>query len=445
MNASNERYGFAAAVSLVISNMIGVGILTTSGFMARDLPNVRWILIAWVIGGGLAMCGAVSYAELGAAYPKAGGEYVYLRRAFGPRVGFLSGWVSIFVGFAGPVAATAIGFTEYLSVFFPALASDPATSWFLVPGKWFAIGVIWLVSLIHASGVETSGRVQTGITVLKVGGLVILIAAGFAVGKGSFASFDSPPVVPTLGTMSAFAVAMIFVMFSYSGWNASTYVAGEIENPGRNIPLSILIGTAVVTVLYVALNGLYFFAVPPEEAAGVIRIGEVAADGLFGAVTARWLTLFFALSILACLSAMVVTGPRVCFAMSEDGCFFRTFAAIHPSWGTPARATFFQAGVATVYILTGTFDQIVTYCGFILFIFSALAVVALLRLRRIDPARPRPYRAWGYPVVPVVFALFCVWVVAFTLFERPVESVLGLLSLVLGLVFYRFVPEGQPD
>jgi len=425
--------------------VIGVGILTTSGFMARDLGNLPLILGAWIVGGILSLCGAVSYAELGAAYPRAGGEYVYLREAFGPRVGFLCGWTSVLIGFAGPVAAAAIGFAAYVSVLVPSLgAGIGATGIGIDSARILAIAVLWAVSTAHCFGLRLSGRIQTCVTFVKVAGIGLFLVLGFALGAGSPANLTSSTRPAEIGSLPAVAVALIFVMYSYSGWNASTYVAGEVQDPSRNIPRSVIGGTLVVTALFVGMNLLYFYALPVDHFAGrssgdpgLIRIGEAAANRLFGESVAGVVTAFLAVSILACLSAMVIAGPRVCYAMARDRAFFRAFGRLHPRWGVPARAIFFQAGLATVYILTGSFEQIVTYCGFILFLFSALAVSTVFVLRRRDPSRARPYRAFGYPYLPGLFIVFCAWVTVFAVVQRPLESLAALATVLAGLVVFE--------
>jgi len=420
-----RQIGVPTAVAVVIGNMIGSGIFGTSGFMARDLGNPGMLLALWVVGGALALAGALSYSEMGAAMPEAGGEYVYLREAYGPLIGYLSGWTSFFIGFSGAIASAVILFVSYLRHFFPVL--DPSAA----SGKAAALITLWLFTAIHCAGVRPGGLVQRLLTAGKVVAIGGLVLAGFFLGKGSTTNFQSSG--PSEGSA---AVSLIFVMFAYSGWNAAGYLAGEMRDPQRSVPRSLLAGTLAVTVLYLGVNVMYMYALPIPEMSGVIAIGEKASVALFGAGATHVVSAILALSVLASASAMVLAGPRVYWAMAMDGVFPRSLAAVHPVYGTPLRAIVLQSAWTSVLIVSGTFEQLLVYAGFILTVFLALAVGGLIVLRIRQPNLPRPFRVPMYPWLPAAYVAFSAWIAIFTLRGRPKESLYGLLTVALGIPFY---------
>ncbi len=423
-----RRISLFTAASVVVANVIGSGIFTTSGFLARDLAHPGALLLVWVVGGVLALAGAVSYSELGASMPEAGGEYVYLREAYGPLVGFLSGWISFFIGFSGAIAATALVFVRYLAHFLPGVAPPHPL------GVALAIGLVWALAMVHAVGVGPGGLVQRILTVAKVAAILVLLVAGFTVGAGNTAHFRSGGGEAVWGN---FAVSLIFVMFAYSGWNAAGYLAGEIRDPGRNLSLALLGGTLVVTALYLLLNVFYLYALSVPQMAGVEAVAERASVAAFGQAATHAVTLIVMFGFVGSISAMVLAGPRVYYAMARDGVFPPAIAAVHPRFRTPARAILLQAAWSTVLIcFWGSFEKLVVYIGFALVLFAALAVCAVFVLRVRRPDLPRPYRVPGYPVVPALFVLASLWMGIFTLRGRPQESLLGLLTVAAGVPFY---------
>ncbi|MBI3896293.1 MAG: amino acid permease [Acidobacteria bacterium] len=446
--------GVFTATSVVVANVIGVGIFTTPGFLARDLGSPLALLSIWVLGAILALAGALSYSELGAAFPEAGGEYVYLRESYGPLWGYLSGWTSFFAGFTAPIAAACIGFAAYLSHFAPHLA--PGNTLFAIPlGPWHwhlsggqlvAFLALWFLSLTHISGVRRGAKLQVVLTVGKIAAIAALVVLGLAVGNGDWTHLRSGPqgILPGVALQNG-AISLIFVLYCYSGWNAAAYLAGEIRQPHRNLPLSLLVGTAVVTVLYIGLNLLFLYALPISEMSGVLEIGEKASLALFGPVATHLVAAMMALSILASASAMILAGPRVYFAMATDGLFPKKLAGVHSQYQSPAASILSQSLWTSVLILTGTFEQLIVYSGFVLVFFSALAVAAVMVLRWRRPELSRPFRVPLYPYTPLVFVGFSVWILLYTLQGRPAESLLGIATVLLGLPLYFYWRRSQSE
>jgi APA family basic amino acid/polyamine antiporter len=419
------------ATNLVVANMIGAGIFTTSGLLLEELGSPLLMVGLWAAGGALALLGALCYGELGAAMPRAGGEYAYLSELFHPVFGFLTGWVSFFAGFSAPLAASALGCSEYLGRAVPALLGwgNPVLVKQLV-----AVAAIGALTLVHVRGLELGARVQNVLTVGKVALIVALVVLGFALGTGDAAHFTAgAPVERGLGGWTVIGLALMWIMFAYSGWNASAYVGSEIVRPERNLPRSLLVGTGTVLLLYLALNLLYVWALPPAEMRGVIAVGGLTAARLFGAVADRAVALLIGFALLSSISAIIIIGPRVYFAMARDGYFFRAVADVHPRFRVPARAIALQSGIAVVMVMTGTFDQILTYMGFCLGIFPILAALGIFRLRR---AGAVPFRMPGFPVVPLAFAGVSVAILILGFLERPVESSVALTTVAVGIPFY---------
>ena len=410
------------AVGLVVANMIGTGIFTTTGLLSEQLGSPVWILVVWLVGGLVALCGADVYAELGALMPRAGGEYVYLSRAIHPAAGFLSGWVSLVVGFSAPIAASAIAFGTYLAAVVPRVSPTAA-----------AVVLIAAVTALHMTSVRWGARLQTAFTALKVGLLVLMVAAGFAVGEGSWAHVTAASgAAPPAGRL---AVALLFVSFAYSGWNGAAYIAGELRDPGRTLPRALLGGTALVLSLYLALNLVFFYAAPASVLAGEVEVAEVAMTALFGRTAGSVLAVLVALALVSSVSAMTMAGPRVYVAMAEDGLLFRAFARRGRA-GAPWAAVALQGTLAVTLALTATFEQLLVYIGFVLGFFAALTVVAAFVLRRREPDAHRPYRAVAWPLSPIVFLALATWMTAYAVIMRPRESLAGLATLLVGLALY---------
>jgi len=441
------KIGVLGAASLVFSNMVGAGIFTTSGFVIESLYSPVLLLAVWGLGGVLAFAGAASYGELGASIPQVGGDYVYLRKAYGPLAAFLSGWMSFFAGFGAPIALTAIGCVEYLTPLAPALTTqghEPLVSIFglsptISAGHLAAVGIIWLLSLIHYLGIRTSGRLQFSITLLNLLLIVSFLVAALSSGAGSWSNFNPGPDVPILSagkTLPAMAVSLVMVLYAYTGFNAAAYIAGEIRNPGRNLPRSLLTGTAVVVVLYLCLNLVYVYALPVEKMSGRIDLAALAATELIGQRAGALFSIVVAVCVLACSSAMVCIGPRVYYVMACDGVFFGSVGRLSRRYGTPGAGLALQALWASLLVVMGTFGQLLTYCGFMLSLFTSLTVAGVFVLRRRYPEMKRPYRVWGYPFTPGFFLAVSIWMMVYVVFSRPGESLLGILIVVLGIPAY---------
>ena len=425
----------------MVSNVIGGGIFLVPAFVAQSVTHPWAMLAVWASGGALAFAGAMAYAELSALRPRAGGEYVYLREAFGPLAGFLTGWTSFIAGFSGAIAASAVGLASYLSRFVP--AAGDVTPFFTLPLGPFrmvvspqavaAIAVIVLLSVVHILGLGPGRIVQNLLAGAKVAVLVAFVALGFGVGQGDLAHFAAGGLV----SPALWVLALIPVMFSYSGWNAAAYVAEEMRDPGRNVPLALGLGTIVVVAIYLLLNALYVYALPVAEFATIdVRVVDAAADRLFGPAIAGPFAAASVVMIAASISAMVMAGPRVYYAMARDGQFPAFAARIDPRYRTPSLAIAAQGVWASLLVLSGRFDQLVEYTGFAVVLFAGIAVASLFVLRRRFPDEPRPFRAWGYPVAPFIFAAASLLIVLNALWRSPATSGAGLLVVLAGLPVY---------
>ena len=451
LNGSGLRreIGLFSATILVIANMVGTGIFTTSGFILAEVGSVGALLLCWLFGGIFALCGALCYGELGARFPRAGGEYVFLTESFGRPVGFLSGWISLFVGFSAPIAAAAIAFATYSFQAFSIPVGNPVViaigGWPIATLSWLntvAIAVVILFSLVHYHSLHVGSNIQNGLTIFKIALIVVFIVAGVLFGKGSAANFLAAPTE----TLSAekFAVALIFVSFAYSGWNAAAYLGGEIVRPQRNIPLALALGTAMVIVFYLLLNGVYLYALPPAQMQGVLEVGARSATALFGANISHLFSGAVALGILSVLSAMIMTGPRIYYAMSRDGLFFSMFGRLNMTRKTPAAAIFLQTALAVVMVLTAAFDTLLIYIGFTLALCAMLTVIGLIRIRRRNASAEMSYKTFGYPLTPLIFILGNAWIIFFSLKSRPVAGFAGLATIAAGLAVYLFFARSNP-
>jgi APA family basic amino acid/polyamine antiporter len=442
-NGLQRKLGLFPLTNIVIANMIGAGIFTTSGLLMKDLHHPVVMLTLWLVGGLIALCGALSYGELGAAFPHAGGEYAFLSRLYHPVLGFLSGWVSFFVGFSAPIAASAIGFTEYLTRAFPGLlhpgiiggAGEAA-----VMKKLYAILIIAAFTFLHTRGLEVGARVQNSLTGLKILLIVGLVAAGFAVGKGSLGHFAAAaPFRFDFGGWKTLGLSLMWIMFAYSGWNASAYVGSEVKEPSRNLPRSLLLGTGIVILLYAALNLFYIYAIPPAEMEGVISVGGLAAGNLFGKSAETVLSLFISFALFSSLSAYLILGPRVYYSMARDGIFFKSIAYVDPKCCVPTRSIVLQGAIASVMVLFGTFDQLLTYMGFSLGIFPLLAVLGVFKLRRTGRS---VVKLPGYPVASAVYILVGATILVLAFLERPKESLVAVATALAGIPVYYFFKRG---
>ncbi|NLD37724.1 MAG: amino acid permease [Desulfatiglans sp.] len=434
--------GLGTAVILVIANMIGTGVFTTSGFIMADLKNPAAMILCWFIGGILALTGALCYGELGAIFPKAGGEYVFLRESIGKPFGFLSGWVSLIVGFSAPIAAASIAFSKYLfrSIGAEASGQDVFNLFGILPLTFYTItgiSVIILFSIAHWYSLSFGSRVQNILTLFKITVILAFIALGFYLGKGSLENFSSGPVSKSLFT-GEFATSLIYISFAYSGWNAAAYIGSEIKEPSRNIPLSLLWGTMVVMALYMLLNLLFIYALPISEMTGIEDVGATAAISLFGVKIGTIFSGAITICLLSVISAMIMTGPRVYYAMAKDNAFPKWFGDVNPKHTTPGKAILLQAAIAIIMVITSSFDKLLMYIGFTLSLFAMLTVIGLMILRFRLPSIDRPYRTFGYPVTPVLFILSNLWIIAHTVKGNPFVLIYGGGTIVLGLFVYLY-------
>lgn len=416
------------ATMLVVASVIGSGIFLTPGRVAELLPHPGVMLAAWVAGGLLSLAGALANAELGAMYPRAGGDYVYLREAFHPVAGFLVGWLSFFAIFAGTVATLARALAEGVAAFVPLGDAGQIA---------LAASLVLATSAVNYASVRWGARLNNATSYLKIGALVAFAFAGPLLGAGALAHFSPPAAADTVARPAAFGLALSPVLFTYLGWNASVYVASEIRNPGKNLPRSLFLGLAICTGVYLAVNAVYLYALPLDALRGEVNVGEAAARALFGPIAGTVVALFVLTSILGTLNAQILIGPRIAYAMALDGLFFAGADRVHPSYRTPHRAIGIQAAVAIALLLVlQTFPAILDYTVFAILLATMADVTALYALRTRHPHRPRPYKAWGYPLVPALYLLANAAIAAIMLTQRPTESALGLLSLALGLPFY---------
>jgi basic amino acid/polyamine antiporter, APA family len=458
----------AITVAIVVANMIGTGVFTSTGYQAHDLHDPATILLAWVAGGVLALCGAAAYAELGSMMPRAGGEYVYLRQAYHPAVGFMSGWVSLTAGFSAPIAVSALAFATYVAKLWPELASQ--TTWLaasfelgghrlfaltLGATQALAIGLIVAITALHAFDAKLGGWVQAGFTAAKVLLIVGFIGAGLLLGTGDWDNLRSQH--GGLGNVAtpSFAMALMYVSFAYSGWNAAAYVAGEVVRPERTLPRALLAGTGIVMTLYVLLNLVFLYAVPSDTLAGpaevvrpVVEVGDAAARQLFGERAGQLVTSMIALALVSAVSAMVMAGPRVYAAMASDGALPRQLG-YHSKRGVPIVAVITQGVLGAVFVLVGDLGQLIRFAGFTLAIFAALTVAALFVMR--GRGHRALYRTLGYPVTPILFIALSGWMAYAQIAANLAESLAVLGVLALGGILYavfgrgRTPPPGRTD
>jgi APA family basic amino acid/polyamine antiporter len=422
--------------------VIGSAIFLTPGTMADALPSESLLLAAWIAGGVIAICGGLTYAEMGAMFPRSGGLYVFLEEAYGPLVAFLFGWAGLLVILTGSVATVAVGFAKYFSYFVPALGTDrivatlalPWGGWTISAGQILAALSIVALGAVNYVGIESGNRLQATLTVVKVAALVAIPLLALALHP---VSPVLTPVVPAMASPArAFGVVMIAVMWAYEGWYYLPFCAGEIADARRTVPRALMLGIASLIAIYLAMNVAYMLALPLAEIRGVERIAEKAVTALVGAVGAQFVAATVIVSTLACNAAAVIAMSRACFAMADDGLFFRSVAAVHPKYRTPHVALVLTCAWAALLTLTGTYEQLFTWVTFASVVFGVLGGLAIFRLRASRPNADRPYRAWGYPFVPAIFVAGLAVLVLNTMIEKPRESFIGLGLVALGLPAY---------
>jgi len=423
---NTRKIGVGTATSIVVGNMVGTGIFTTTGLILADVHNLLAVLIVWLIGGLAALCGALTYAELGAAMPHSGGEYHYLSRLYHPIVGFISGWVSLIVGFSAPIAAVAIAFAKYTQQLINGIPEIPT-----------ALITVLGLSLLHLWYVKIGSQIHNGFTWVKVLLIIALMVGGILMASKAGYSLTIPEVNESWGALlnPAFATSLIFAMYAYSGWNAAAYLGGEIKRPERNLPLALIAGTLIVTILYLGLNFFYLAYVPPEKLSGKVEVAHYAAKAILGPSGSIITSVIVVMACLSSISAMMMSGPRIYQKIGEDHAFFKWFSKTS-SYGAPYVAILAQMVVAQVFILTLAFDTILTYVGFTLSLFAALAVGGIFILRKKSNIAPASYKTWGYPFVPAIFIVVMAWMTTHTLVTKPIASLAGIGTMAVGAVIY---------
>ena len=444
--ALERRLGPFDAAAIIVANVIGGGILFRSPAVAAAVPDALWFLLSWLAGGVLAFMGAMAYAELAALRPKAGGEYVYLREAYGGLAGFLTGWTSFVAGFSGAMAASAVFLITTLDRFVPGIANE--TPLFALPVSFTPIvftvsrhtlaasAVIAVAAFIHIRGVGPGRIASNVLTTLKITAFVVFIAFGLTAGTGNTSNLtQSAGPVRFTGWLFAF----IPVMFTYSGWNAAAYMAEEIRDPGRNVPRALLLGTAIVTAIYLLINVLYLYVIPIGDLARVQgSVLDVVAEGLLGERAGNIMAVVAIVSLAAGINAWTFAGPRVYFAMARDNAFFKSAGRVHPRYKTPAASIVAQAAFAIVLVLIGSLDSIANYVGFSITLFAGAAVASVFVLRAREPNAPRPFKAVGYPVTPAIFVIVSAAIVLNALYSDPRVTGLGALIILAGIPLYYF-------
>jgi APA family basic amino acid/polyamine antiporter len=424
-SSTHGGYGFYAAASVVVANMIGTGVFTSLGFQLVDIRSTFVLLMLWVVGGIAAFCGALAYAELGAAIPRSGGEYTFLSRIYHPGAGFVSGWISATIGFAAPTALAAITFGAYLSSVVPSL-----------PETGLAVALVVGLTGVHATTHRNSGLLQSGFTTLKIVLIVAFCLAAILLTPEP-RSVLLAPATDDGGLLfsGAFAVSLIYVSYAYTGWNAATYLTSEPEDPARSLPRILGGGTLLVMLLYVGLNYAFLRAAPMDAMEGEVEVGYIAATHIFGPVGADVMGITLALLLVSTVSAMIVAGPRVLHVIGEDYPFFRWFA-VRNADAIPARAIMTQGSLAIVFVVTASFEAILVFSGFVLGLNSLVTVAGLFVLRIREPDVERPYRAWGYPLTPAVYLGLTLWTLTYLALDRPAEAGVAALVVAAGLLLY---------
>ena len=424
MRAPRRAVGFFTACGIVIANIIGTGVFTSLGFQVADIQSGFALLMLWIVGGIAALCGALCYGELSAALPRSGGEYHFLSEIYHPAVGFMAGFISATVGFAAPIALAAMAFGKYFRGVFD-FGSPVLLSFVLV----------WTVALFHFGNLRLGSAFQNLWTIVKLLLVGVLIGAGLLIEEKQPITFF-PHAADTMSIFSgAFAVALVYVMYSYSGWNASSYIIGEVKNPERNVPRSLLAGTLIVIVAYVLLNAVFLATTPEVEMRGQLEVGLIAGKHIFGENGGRIVGAVICLGLISAISSMTWIGPRVTMSMGEDHWLLR-FLGRKNTGGVPANAVLVQLLIVNLLLLTRSFELVVVYIQFALLLCSLLTVIGVIVLRASRPNVPRPYRVWLYPLPPLLFAAITIWMMIYLLISKTTESVAGMVTAIVGFLLY---------
>ena len=421
---SPRSVGFLTACSIVIANIIGTGIFTSLGFQLANIQSGFVLLMLWVVGGAAALCGALCYGELGAALPRSGGEYHFLSKIYHPALGFMAGFVSATVGFSAPIALAAMAFGKYLQGVLD--IGSPIL---------FSFAVVWLVALFHLKNLRVGSAFQNFSTLIKLLLIAALIAAGFFVHPKQPIDFFPAAGDTTLIFGAPFAVALVYVMYSYSGWNAAVYITGEIKRPEKNVPRSLLVGTGMVIVLYVLLNAIFLATTPAQELKGQLEVALIAGKHIFGVNGGRVAGAVICLGLISAISSMTWIGPRVTMSMGEDHWLLRLMGRKN-FHGIPTNAIVLQLLIVNLLLLTRSFESVVQYTQFSLLLCSLFTVLGVIVLRMTRPELARPYRVWAYPLPPIIFATITIWMMFYLLRWKTTESLAGLATALVGLLLY---------
>ena len=421
--------GMWQATAIVVGIMIGSAIFIVPAEITREVGSARAAVWVWAISGVLSLFGALSFAELAAMLPQAGGQYIYLREAYGPLVSFLCGWMFFLVQQSGGIATLAVGFARFLCSFFPLSAWEQ---------KAAAAAAILVLTAINYRGVRQGGWVQSVFTALNVGTIVALVGLGCALIRGSPTRGPSLPAPTGMAFLSSFGVAMVAAFWAYEGWNNVTFAAGEVKRPERTLPLALILGTSSVVVIYIAINLIYYHVLTPNEVASSPRVAADAAIRILGPWGSNLVSAAIIIAVLGSTNGSILAGARVYYAMAKDGLFFRWCGNVHPRFRTPHLSLLVQGLWSSFLVLLAGYEQLFTYTVFAAWIFYALTTMAVIVLRRTQPALARPYRVYGYPFVPLAFVLAAAWFITNTLVEKPLEAGLGCLLVALGVPVYLF-------
>lgn len=445
MTSPPAKVGLLTAVAIVVANMVGTGVFGSLGFQVAGIPSGFPVMLLWLLGGLISFCGAVCYAEMASMFPRSGGEYHLLSETWHPFFGFLAGWISVTVGFAAPVAANASLMGEYLGPLF-GITETISLAGLEVPLFVFLISIptVFLVSLVHLGRIDLISRFQEWFTIGKVGLILLLGVLGFTLGTRQPVSF-----LPAKGDLSligseSFAISLVFVLYAYTGWNAATYMMDEVRRPERNVPLALLIGTLLVTGLYLLVNAAFLYSTPIAAMAGNAEVGKIAAESFLGENGGRLMSILISFGLISSISSMIWAGPRVSASIGRDHNKFSLLARRNKN-GVPASAILIQGTVVLILLLTATFEQMIHYVQALLTMSSLLVVTGLVYLRIKRPEITRPYRAWGYPLTPAIFAGMSIYVLFFQIQGKPKEFLFGLITLAIGVVVYLLTGGKNSD
>ncbi len=424
MRAPQAAVSTLTATAIVVADMIGVGVFTSLGFQVTDISSGFTLLLLWLVGGVVALCGAFCYAELATMFPRSSGEYNFLTRMYGPSFGFMAGWLSATVGFSAPVALAGMAFGQYGKGILPGM-----------PPVLLGLAVIGIVTAVHLRGARHSSVLQVTSTLLKLALIVAFVGVGFISGEGQPISFAPHGFDITQLLSSSFAVSLVFVMYAYTGWNAATYIVGELTDPQRSLPRALFVGTGVVIVLYIALNAVFLYTTPITALSGQVDVALIAGRHIFGESGSRLVGALICIGLIPTIGAMMWIGPRVTVAMGEDTPMLGLFAR-HSRRGVPTAAILLQCLIASLLLLTQSFEAVLDFIQFSLTFCSFLTVLGLVKLRITRPDLPRPYRTWGYPITPMIFLSVTLLMMIHLVGVRPLQSIGGFLLMLVGFLLY---------